>query len=89
MKKRVLFYEPGTENEKLKKFKTSAGNAIFFAIDMNEGTDFGNDHGDQARWQVIVKTPYTDLKDEWVARHRESKDTGQKWYELSALQRII
>ncbi|MGC8563214.1 MAG: helicase C-terminal domain-containing protein [Thermoplasmata archaeon] len=51
---------------------------------MEEGTDFRDD---QVRWQIIVKTPYQDLGDEWVARHRERM--GQEWYELSALQQII
>ncbi len=74
------------EIEKLDEFKSFPGPTILFAVSMGEGTDFRDD---QARWQVIVKTPYQDLKDEWVARHRESEDMGQRWYDISALQMVI
>ena len=85
-KNRVIVHDSGTRNEKLDEFKSSPRPMVLFAVSMGEGTDFRDD---QARWQIIVKTPYQDLKDEWVARHRESEDMGQRWYDISALQMVI
>ncbi len=84
LKDRVIVHDSGTRNEKLDEFKSSPRPMILFAVSMGEGTDFRDD---QARWQIIVKTPYLDLKDEWVARHKEQM--GQRWYDVSALQMVI
>ena len=86
LKKRVMIHDSNTRNERLGEFKSSSDAAILFAVNMGEGTDFRDD---QARWQIIVKTPYADIGDEWVRKHRNSQPDGEKWYELSALQRII
>ena len=85
-KDRVMVHDSSTRNERLDEFKSSPRPMVLFAVSMGEGTDFRDD---QARWQILVKTPYQDLRDEWVARHKESGDMGQRWYDVSALQLVI
>ena len=68
VKERSFVHTSSTRNEKLSEFRDSPPSTILFAIKMEEGTDFRDD---QARWQIIVKTPYQDIGDEWVSRHKE------------------
>ena len=84
VRERAMIHTPGTRNERLSEFKSSKEASIMFAIKMEEGTDFPDE---QARWQIIVKTPYQDLGDEWIRLHKDKM--GQRWYDLSALQQII
>ena len=84
VRERSIVHTSSTRNEKLSEFRDSPPSSILFAIKMEEGTDFRDD---QARWQIIVKTPYQDLGDEWVLLHRNRM--GQRWYDISALQQII
>ncbi len=84
VKERTIVHDSGTRNEKLVEFRDSPPSSILCAIKMEEGTDFPDE---KARWQILVKTPYQDLNDEWVAMHKAQM--GQEWYELSALQQVI
>ena len=84
LKERAIVHSSSTRNDVLDEFKASEEPAVLFAIKMEEGTDFKDG---QARWQILVKTPYQDLRDEWVSRHKDKM--GQRWYEMSALQQVI
>lgn len=83
VKDRVITHVPGDRREKLEEFLNSREPTIFLAVKMGEGVDFKDD---KARWQIIPKCLYRDLKDPWVEAH---KDRDKEWYELDALQSVI
>ena len=64
---------------RLQEFYASAGNQVYVSPTCQEGVDFKND---RARFQVILRIPYMNAGDEFIAMKLK---TDFAWYNYQAL----
>jgi len=85
MSQRVLSHsqEKGSRDQAVARHINTPEPTILVSPSMTEGLDLV---GDLGRWQIITKTPYPSLGDEWI-KTRLSLD--QEWYQLQATLTII
>ena len=80
---RFFIHQSGNKKEALEEWQQSK-NGVLLAVKMEEGLDLKYD---MARFQIIVKTPYLDTTDKWIAKHLEVD--GWDWYNERSLLTLV
>ena len=80
---RFILHSSEDRSETVKKFKEATYPAILLSVNMAEGLDLP---GDDARWQIIVKSPLPYYGDPWVKAHREN---DPQWHDTYVLTKIV
>lgn len=82
--KRFIFREDGMNNEKLLDFHMkSTEPTVMVSPSLGYGTDL---HGDNGRFQIIVKTPYPPLSNK---RIKKKFDLDKSWYVDKAINTLV
>ena len=68
LRHRFILHDSSTRSKALDEFLESKTPKILLSVNMEQGLDLKDD---AARWQIIVKSPYPYVGDEWVKAHRE------------------
>ena len=76
---RLVTHAPEDSASRLQEFYASAGNQVYVSPTCQEGVDFKND---RARFQVILRIPYMNAGDEFIAMKLK---TDFAWYNYQAL----
>jgi ATP-dependent DNA helicase DinG len=81
--KRIITHEPGGAERDIERHSLSLGPTVLCSPAMTEGLDLRDD---LSRFQVVVKVPYPNFKDPYVAA-RKQIDRG--WYPWQTAMRLI
>jgi Rad3-related DNA helicase len=84
-RRRLVGHEgAGDRSHALRRHRQGQG-AVLVSPSMERGVDFA---GDRARFAVLLKTPYPNLGDPWVAA-RLASPGGQEWYAREAVRAVV
>ncbi len=85
---RLLFHESRNRDETLQKFLGSPAEdgAVLVAVAMTEGLDL---RGDLATFQVLLKCPYANFKDDLRVNRRLIQLRHNRWYAIQTLKVIV
>lgn len=72
--RRIVTHGPGGAEEAIRRHREGEGPTVLFSPSMTEGLDLPHD---LSRFQVVVKVPYPNLKDPYVAAR---KKLDERWY---------
>ncbi len=83
-----MFHESRTRDEALEEFLASPPEhgCVLVAVAMTEGLDL---HGDLATFQILLKCPYANFKDDLRVNHRLITLRHNRWYAVQTLKVIV
>lgn len=83
---RMHLHDPESRNEMLTWWvERSPPGSVLVSVAMQEGIDLAYD---RARWQVVFKAPWGDLKNRRI-RFRRRESDGERWYLLECLKGLL
>ncbi len=84
-RRRLVGHEGASDRSRALRRHQQGRNAVLVSPSMERGVDF---MGDRARFAIILKTPYPNLGDPWVAA-RLASPGGQEWYAREAVRAVV
>ena len=84
-RQRLVTHEGAGDRSHALRRHRQARNSVLVSPSMERGVDFAGDH---ARFAILLKTPYPNLGDPWVAA-RLQEPGGQEWYARETVRTVV